>query len=62
MEDKMNMLKGYKTYACMAVLIIAAGLKSFAIIDETTYNTILSVFGPLGLSALRAGIKKEEVK
>ena len=52
MEGNMT-LTGYKTYICAAILVIAAGLHSFQIIDDAAYQTILGVFGGAGLAALR---------
>ena len=53
----MSALKGWKTYLCMAVLILAGGLKAAGYIDEATYMFILSIVAPAGVMALRAGMK-----
>lgn len=54
---EMSALKGWKTYLCMAVLILAGGLKAAGYIDEATYMFILSIVAPAGVMALRAGMK-----
>ena len=55
---EMSALKGWKTYLCMAVLIVAGGLKAAGYIDEGTYMIILSIVAPSGVMALRAGMNK----
>lgn len=54
---EMSALKGWKTYLCMAVVIVAGGLKAAGYIDEATYLFILSIVAPAGVMALRAGMK-----
>jgi len=56
------MFKGWKTYIVMIVGVIANGLVAMGYIPESLLGTINSILGFLGLGALRAGIKKAEVK
>ena len=52
MEGNMG-LKGYKTFICAAILVVAAGLNAFQLIDDKTYQVLLGVWGGAGLAALR---------
>ena len=53
MEGTMG-LTGYRTYICAAIIVVAAGLNQFQVIDDATYKTIIGIFGGAGLAFLRA--------
>lgn len=49
-----SMLKGKRTYFCALAIGLITVLKTLGYVDETTYTTLLSLFGAGGLAALRA--------
>jgi len=51
-------LSGKKTYICALMIGITAVLYSQGLIDNSTRDILMSVFGAGGFMALRAGIKK----
>ena len=51
-------MKGYKTYACCTLGILATIIYALGYIDKETYLTIVTVTGFGGIAALRAGVKK----
>jgi hypothetical protein len=57
MNNLINSLKGYKTYLVAAVAIILTGLLGTGHITQDQYNLIMGILAPLGVMALRAGIK-----
>lgn len=52
----MNFLKGYRTYLLGAAGLITVGLYLFQVIDASTANVLLTVFGFGGLISLRAAL------
>lgn len=57
-RDKMNWLKGKKTYICMAVVACAFFAKGMGWIDEAMFEMIAGIFSVGGVAALRAGVTK----
>ena len=51
-------MKGYKTYACCTLGILATIIYALGYIDKETYLTISMVTGFGGIAALRSGVKK----
>ena len=58
MKDLIKWLEGKKTYICAILIAATSILYAQGIIDETTKNILLGLFGSSGLAALRSGIKK----
>jgi hypothetical protein len=54
-------LEGYRTYIIMGIIFISGGLKALGYIDDSVYENILKLFGPLGIITLAMRYKKEEV-
>jgi hypothetical protein len=51
-------LDGYKTYIGGAVVFIAGGLRALEIIDEASYQALLAVGLSIGISGLRAALRR----
>jgi hypothetical protein len=57
MTQLIDSLKGYKTYIAAAVAIILTGLLGTGYINQQTYDMIMGILAPLGVIAMRAGMK-----
>jgi len=55
--EKMEFLKGKKTYLVALGIAIATGALQMGWIDQKTYEWIIGILGAGGLAAIRAGIK-----
>jgi len=53
---QLNFLAGKKTYIAAIVGIILTGLKVQGIIDQGTFEALVSIFGFLGLVSLRKAV------
>jgi len=58
----MDKLSGYRTYILALLVIVAAVLKHFGIIDDATFQTLLVILGGGTAMSLRSGVKKLEKK
>lgn len=52
------MLQGYKTYIMAFCVVIITGLHSLNKINDTTYQTLLAVFGSGATAALAAKVNR----
>jgi hypothetical protein len=54
-------ISGKKTYIIAGIMVVATGLKTLGIIEQTTYEAAMGVMAALGFGALRAGVEKAAV-
>lgn len=60
MGKLIEFLEGKKTYICAVVIALTYIFRSQNIIDDTTANILLGVFGGGAIASMRNGIKKGE--
>lgn len=51
-------LAGYRTYICAIFLILGAGMHSLGFMSDASFVTFYSIFGGIGLAALRSAVNK----
>lgn len=54
----MEKINGYKTYICAALLALTTFARSVGWIDDSQFQTVMSILGALGLASLRHGVQK----
>lgn len=59
-KEVQDMLSGYKTYLMAGGVAALAVLHFFKLIDDTTFNTLMSIFAGGGIAALRSAVSKLE--
>lgn len=58
----LSKLKGWKTYISVLLIVAVAVLKHFEIVDESTYEMLVTILGAGAVASLRAGVNKAEEK
>lgn len=59
MDKFMEAISGYKTYITAFFGVVLTGLLAMGIINQEVYNIIITILGFLGISFVRAGMKKK---
>lgn len=59
MKEFFDKFKGYKTYLTTFFGVVLTGLLTMGIIDQATFEIIVTVLGFLGIAFVRAGMKNK---
>ncbi len=62
MESPTNLFSGYRTYIVAVLIILAAIMKKFDILDVNTMNSIITMLLGGGMVTLRMGYKSDAEK